>query len=852
MNKRIILIIARMIFTALVFTAALLITSGSINRSQPEDFVRMEEALFPCVSLMYGGREVNLMHGYAREMDVAAMKGPLFVAGEDRHVDLVVDGFGTTVESASFEIRTTNGQNLVEQTPLSLSAGEEEGKWVSSLTAKDLIEYDREYMLVIVLTFGDQTARYYCRLTCATDETPQYLEDHIAFALGFHEDTFTRPASADAFLETDAAGRDDTFEHVTIHSGSDAVSFKDINVTARTEPLIEINDTHHRYASLSLRYNITITTEEKERDYHVVEEYFTRRGNDGMYLIDFERRLNYVFEGKKEEIEGSTLDLSFLSDEVPFMESDSGNVFAFVNEGRLFVCQQEERRITRVYGFYDNADTEDVRTAWQGAKIKILRVDASGSVIFRVKGYMNRGRHEGETGTLLLSFDPEDNAVSELVFIDSDRPEEILIAEEDITGYVNHRGVYYTVIGRDLYAIDLYEGGVRVAAKVAAGSQVALSAQGEIIAWQDAADTHPTQIRVLDMRTETTSQLDAGDGESLRLLGFIGTDIIYGAYDKDRIITDELKGAVYPMHRIVIASAEGAPLTVYEAGEYAVTDVTVEETRVILHRIQEGETSYTQAADDQIMSTAQLSAQINTVTRETVAEGRGVRTQIVMSVRPDREKTRFLSAQEALPDAIRTDISPQTSDRSFYYCMDHRHVAGIYAEAAGAVSAAYHCYGYAVDETNRMLYYRGNQTTRNQIMTLTALVERTDFTDTDSASACLQAMLDFEGAGRNAQKELEAGAGAAEILQEALPGMRVLDLTGCPIEVTLHYVDLMYDIPVMAAAGDGEYVLLLGFNESEVVFFNPQRATENVYKVSIAEARRLFEENGNRFLTYVR
>jgi hypothetical protein len=75
----------------------------------------------------------------------------------------------------------------------------------------------------------------------------------------------------------------------------------------------------------------------------------------------------------------------------------------------------------------------------------------------------------------------------------------------------------------------------------------------------------------------------------------------------------------------------------------------------------------------------------------------------------------------------------------------------------------------------------------------------------------------------------------------------VLDLDGCPLSAMLYYVN--QDIPVFAMLNDGTAMLVIGFNDLNTVLMNPKTGT--VYKYGMKDSEKLFEENGNHFITYI-
>jgi hypothetical protein len=84
-------------------------------------------------------------------------------------------------------------------------------------------------------------------------------------------------------------------------------------------------------------------------------------------------------------------------------------------------------------------------------------------------------------------------------------------------------------------------------------------------------------------------------------------------------------------------------------------------------------------------------------------------------------------------------------------------------------------------------------------------------------------------------------------LADSLPDAQVLDLSGCKLDAVLYYVN--QDIPILVMLENGEAVLVTGFNEFNVVVMNPVKGT--LGKVGMNDATAWFEENGNRFVTYM-
>ena len=874
MTKNLKWLLIKTVYTIVVFVLTLFITYRVINRTERGALsAAMEQATFPVIHMLQGGTEMNLLHGYAYEMDVSSMRGPLLLAGEDRNVACIVDRYGTALDDVMFEVRTLDGENLVEQTVITDVREENDGRLRLSFTMKDLIEFDEEYMLVILLTTADDSQiRYYTRIKMPSDDTLPQFRDHLDFIRTIHEGTFTQDAALKPLLEPDGDHAEDTFENVSIHSPFSAVTWQGLEVADRTAAQVSLYDLHGQTCSLTLRYTMALTEKGRTRRYHVIEDYFTRRTENGMYLIDFRRNMNYVFPGTEEDLSMDRLELSFHGTPLQMRESDGGSAIAFVNEERLFVYHLTDNRLTQAFGFFE--EEEDLRTGFQGARINILRVDEGGNVLFRVTGYRNRGTHEGEVGTSVYEFDAQENTINELIWIASTQSEEMLISTADVLGYVNARGIYYSILGNDVTAIDLYDGTQQGSIENVIDDTYMVSEDGYLVAWQEDITTFPDRITFMEMNEETRADIPANEGEGIRLFGFIGNDIVYGRYRQEDLGTDAPGNPLYPCYKIVIQHFDGTVFNEYDAGGMWVKDVEIETDRIVLKRVSrpaqqqeeggeadEGEEEneeqdapasppvYADEQDDQIMRTEKTAQGINRM--EVVREGDRRTTAIVLRETVSGDQCKKLIAQETMTEHHIPDVKATLTGKR-YFCIDHNRVAGIFKDPAPAIALAYERCGQVVDEKNRYIYYRGNLTSRNQILAISEAAQGNDFSTMSSEAACLRMMLDYEGASRNTETLLAQGQTVMRILEDALPTARILNLEGCPLRAMLYYVDLMCDVPVMARMSDGRYVLLIGFNDREVVLFDPAYGANSVYRIPTAEAEVMFERSGNHFITYAR
>ena len=75
-------------------------------------------------------------------------------------------------------------------------------------------------------------------------------------------------------------------------------------------------------------------------------------------------------------------------------------------------------------------------------------------------------------------------------------------------------------------------------------------------------------------------------------------------------------------------------------------------------------------------------------------------------------------------------------------------------------------------------------------------------------------------------------------------GVTVLDARGCSMMQVLYFVD--QGIPVLAYTGEGEYLLICGFDQYNVTVYNP--VTRETTKVGLNDSTEYFRLRGNDFV----
>ena len=673
------------------------------------------------------------------------------------------------------------------------------------------------------------------------------MGEKLEYVKDFHERLYDREAARELtkYLETDARLEDNTsFHNVNIHSSFRQITWGDLQVKEVREPAYYLTDIASQTASFLADYMV-YTSEGKNITYYMVEEHYRIRYTpDRIYLLDYQRNMTQIPDQSRMYGNDKLL-LGITDPDVPMMESEGGNVVVFQVSRCLFSYNVATNRLTRIFSFYDK-DNIDARTMYDRHGIKMLDVDEEGNVQFAVYGYMNRGRHEGEVGIQIYTYDSALNTIEELIYIPCDKTYAVLAAEMDELLYLNREGQLYFETDSSVYRVDQEKKTLLRLLDITPDSSLQVSDNHKIAVWVERLEGgHGTVLNIRNLSDDNQYTVTVGRSEIIRPLGFMDEDIIYGVAYTENIVRENSGRIFFPMYKICICNANGNLLKEYAQPGIYVTECAVSENQITLERVERLESGgYRQIEQDHIMNSMEAAAGKNVVvTADIDRYERYVQIKAYKTI--DSKSIKLLNPKEVVYEGGRVLVLPDVGDKAQYYVYGAYGVEAVCLSPAEAVNLAYSVSGFVMDGSGECIWRRGNRVTRNQIL---AIKEPEKTEPGGSKAACLDMIFKFEGLSRNSQYLLGQGKSVFEILEENLEGYRILDLTGCSLDAMLYFVNR--DIPVLAQLGDGEAVLLTGFNESQIMVFEP--STGRLYKRGMNDTKEWLEENGNCFIAYVR
>lgn len=737
-----------------VFIAAVIVFSYLTNRGNDNMTADLGTATLPTISFSCDGYDVNPLTGYKQEMDIATMRDSVTPVTANQLV-MNIDAYNRDILSVSYRVCSLDGQqmlyeNIMEDVKAQMTLPIEEG----ILT--------EERMLVVELEVESEEVYYYTRIK---DPSECNLTSCMDYIYNFHENALSKAENSgisDA-IEPSGEGDNTTFQHVTIHSDYDHVTWGDLEPKVSGEERWYVMETNASYTSVKLEYEVLCSGEENQTDRYRVKEFFrVRMAADHIYLLNYDRKMEQIFNGSQKVLSEKGLLLGIASYDVPYMVNDGGTIVSFVQANELWNYNQDKDELSLLFSFVD-AENMDVRNMTDAHEIKILAVEEDGNTTFAVYGYMNRGAHEGEVGAAVYYYNSSKNSIEEKVFVPSTKSAAIAADElERLVYYSTQKNMFYMLVGGTLYEIDLEKDRREELASGLTEGQYAVSDDGSMVAYQtDGNEDEATEITVKNLEDGAEYNISCAENECIKPLDFIYSDFVVGTARKDDAGTTIAGEQVLPMYKIEIRSAENEIIKTYESDNSYVQSVEVEDGMLTLRRVSKNGTVYSGMNAEYItnnedkeksnISLESYSTELKeTQMRLTFADG--IQDQMPKVLKP--KQVLFEQA-----DVEEFDSSLQTEG---YYVYAYGELQGIYETAGDAIAEADRQSGVAVDTSLRYIYERGNRDTQYSM---------------EGKDETISAML----------QQLQSGKRPAEVISE-ISGNKGMNLTGCTTEELLYLI----------------------------------------------------------------
>lgn len=829
---------------AIVFIGSLVSFSLVTNKSQTDMTTSLAEATLPVVSFSYQGNTVNELFGYVNEMVDTNMRGNITPVGDDRMLHIVVDTDGVEVSELQYEIRSMDGTRLVVK-----NATKDFSRAGNQLKAdvelENILQDNEEYALKLTLQGKKQPIYYYTRVI---KEKGLDAEKYLNFALDFHSHTFARDEDGSYFANyvENATGDATNLGYVDLTCTVRQIKWRNLICNPVTPLGIAFQEINDDYTALTICYILSTVTSDGANQYYDVEEYYRlRQGAKQMYVLDYERTAEEIFNPEGTILSGgNSIQLGITPGDVEYDYNEVGNRIAFVQAGELWGYDASNNLLSKIFSFREQEDF-DPRDNLNQHDIKIMNVDEAGSVDFIVFGYMNRGKHEGEVGLSVFHYDGLARTVEEEAYLPCNSSYGILGSELGQFLYESDGRMVYLVLNHTMYSIDLNTKETKEAISDLTEGDYFASVSNRYFTWIDAGKTYQSEtLHLIDLSSGKISDITVGNGEVIRPMGFIGEDLIYGVANASDVVKDAAGNAVFPTKKLYIVGSENTKdiLKEYAPSDGYVGTVTVDGYLISMQLIQRNEGQFVVVGENQIMN---KEADKDTVVylKSYGDQERQKLSQIAFTGQAKAGKTKLVTSKEVITQDNRAVEIQRDPDVTRYYVYAKGDVLYSGDQIATAIRKANENNAIVVNQKQQYVWQQGRSVYKDPLNGLS--VAASDL-ESGTIVQAISGMIQWEGKTGSVSDMIAQGNSPEDVLVTMLPEYEILNLSGCSVDEMFYYVN--NGTPVFALTSQDTAVLLTGYTSSLVYYYDP--ATHTTQKMATQDANNIFSQAGNVFLAY--
>lgn len=789
-------------------------------------YTSIEDANLPVVYMNLFGKQMNCLYGFIDDNRDSAGRGDLTVLPQDRRLSVTFKDVNSKVKGIQYEIRSMDGERLVERTVLE-EWSQEEAQVNAVLPIQNLLSSGEEYMMTLAISTEEHPAVYY--YTRVIWSEAHHMEEMLNLATDFSNKTFDYNAAKDlsTYLETDPNQDNSSLGRVSLKNNFVQLTWRGLQMQRESDVSIHLKELQGIMATIELEYVASSVDESGKRDYFDITESFTMKWNTKrIYMMNYDRRMNQIFSGDGSLYSDKRIMLGISdSDELQAMSDPTDKYKAFVANRALWCYDTDKGSSTKVFAFRKSED--DLRTNFNSYGVKILSVSELGNIDFLVYGYMNRGNYEGTTGVALYRYESDDNTLTERLYLPSSKDYWSLRQDINRLSFLSVNQTLYLLMDHAVYGIELSGKEYMVVADGLTEENFAVSEDGSRIAWQDGDDIYGSRkLNVMDLQNGKKDEVHFQDETVIRLVGFVGSDLVYGlASPGEMLMRDGLVTGI-PLYALEIVGESMEMETRYEKEGLYLTNVQIRDSRVHMTRMRNTGNGYEAVDEDTLVCNEEVMedplAGIGYIADATVGR------VFFVQLNSQAEKSRSIRAHVpkkvvAEENNVITLISNHPLNTRRYYAYSGGRMKGSFMDFAQAVKAAYDEMGIVTDQKGKIYWVRAD---RSDVKTIK---------DIQSYGVVIERYLE----------ELAQGN------ETSTDGTRLVDARGCTLNQVLYFVFRGY--PVVAYLGNDSYGLIYGYDQYNIsCLWFP--GTEHAYvdKMGLHDASAFFMVNGeNDFVAFL-
>lgn len=848
-------VLYRILILLLVFCGALFYFGSNMKEkvfSVEKKTIQMQETTLPVVTIQAGGEEINLLHGYCSSLDEMLLRESITPLTSDKSFELLITENSYNIKKVNYEVyETAEGNKVEEGSVISMDKetveknGKELEKKIAKIRLKEEYAAGEEYVVKLTLISNEsKRIYYYTRIKLYGNS---YLSEKLNFVSMFHNSLLNKESAGNVskYIETKKNADETDFSRANIYNSLDFLSYGQLEPVVLYEEVPVITEYTQDTASVVLGFYLQVNTPSGIETYYVKEYYRFRYTTSRVYLFNYERSMEELFDVANTSLAKSEFKFGITADtELEVLANNDNSRIAFVRNGALYIYTVSDHTLTTAFTFRQK-NTDYIRDTYDKHGIRLLSVDDTGAVDFLVYGYMNRGEYEGRVGMVLYTYHPADQTIEERAYFPMNTTYEILKETIGDFSYCNSQEIFYFHIYDTIYSYNLITGILEVIAENVTEENMVYSRQLQMIAWQSEAETGRSGIvHVMNLDTGEKTSIRAAEGNILGLLGIIDANLILGTTEEENIEVREDGTRLAAYSSVDIADFEGNSLKHYQKDGYYVIAAEAAGNVVELQRVvrtSTGSRKYEAAAEDYILKQAgqavsaiKLSERVTELMKTEYYLS--LPESIVMDSVPKTASTRNTVITKDV--TVRVNVPDYFSD--YYITYAYGNIVLLAKEPGPAIALADESTGSVIGSSGRVIWSRGVKASSAELSGISSISSGASM---NSLMACVKQLLAYRNVEANVADYQPEQMLLTSWLEQYIKA-DVMKLTGVTLDEALYYV--YRKNPVIAVNESGTAILITAYDKSGINAVVPQQGRTK--RMTLKETESFLGESGYYFI----
>lgn len=823
----------KIIVLSVVFVAAMIGFSFWTNRGGADMTAAMEEATLPTISVLMGEKKINPLVGHRQEMNVSAVRDTIAVCDEKEELTVKISHNEEDYTSLKYEVYTLDGKELLYEGSAKKIKGE------VTLSIKQGLVRDEERLLKLTLQKEGKNLYYYTRIV---KDNQYHLKECLEYIEELHTNMLKKE-NEDAVkkvMEASTSGDTTTLQHVTIHSELKRSMWGDLKPELVGSVKTEVKETKAAYTSVLLQYQVKCKGDNNEEERYKVNEFFkVSYGTERIYLLEYDRTMEEIFSTTNIVLSSKGIILGMSDKSLEYRVNEEGNIVAFVQADALWNYQKDEDLFSLIFSFSDSEKTDE-RHDTDEHFIKLLSMEHDGSMTFSVCGYMNRGKHEGESGIAIYYYDISKNIVEEEAFIPSTESAAVIDKElHQLAFYNKEQDVLYVLLEGKLLKVTCKDKKQTILIEGLEKGQYVTSKDGHLLAYQRVEDG---KTEIWNFLKDSKNVVPTEEKETVVPLGFVGSDFVYGISKAEDIGTNALGDELRGMCRMEIRNESNKVVKTYEKTGVYILEATISNNQILIRQGIKNGNVYQETTEDYITNNETTSSELVKLdSYRTDLKETQYRFVFTKGIKNKNAKT-VRTKQVILESPMVLELEKKT-ESAYYYVYGLGGQKGAFENGGDAISLADELSGvvispgqhYAWEDGNRVSWYRNFEINR-----FTPNVGET------SLVACVRTVLKYEG--KNTDVSAEVNASNIENVMEKQLQTEVMRFRGCSAKSMCYLIDK--GVPVIAMKDASRAILLIGYDAKTVTYVEPESGS--IFTSAFEKVDEMLSGSGRTFIAYAK